>query len=223
MYRSEYIAFPREGQPLTAVIRNYRTHDFQALIDIQQECFPPPFPPELWWTPEQLASHAARFPEGAVCVEADGKLVGSITGLIVKYDPADVNHNWAETTGAGSISTHNPQGDTLYIVDISVRPAYRKYGFGKAMAFAMYHLVIEKKLKRLLGGARMSGYHRYADRMTAETYAAEVVAGRLNDPVITFLLRCGRTPVRVAANYLDDEESHNFALLMEWKNPFVQE
>jgi len=219
-YRSEYIAFDREGRPLSAVIRNYAEADFDALIDIQRECFPPPFPSELWWTKEQLASHVARFPDGAMCVEADGKLVGSMTGLIVRYDPEEAHHTWAETTGNGTISTHDPDGDTLYIVDVSVRPAYRSFGFGKAMAYAMYHLVIEKKLKRLLGGGRMSGYHRYADTMTAEAYAAEVIAGRLKDPVITFLLRCGRTPVRVAENYLDDEESRNYALLMEWKNPF---
>ncbi|MCI3927195.1 GNAT family N-acetyltransferase [Paenibacillus sp. TRM 82003] len=221
MYRSEYIAFDREGRPLDAIVRNYRESDFEALIDIQRECFPPPFPSELWWTPEQLASHVRLFPEGAICIEADGKLVGSMTGLIVQYDPAASTHTWAETTGEGSISTHDPNGDTLYIVDVSVRPAYRQYGFGKAMAYAMYQLVVEKKLKRLLGGGRMSGYHKVAHEMTAEDYAREVVAGRLKDPVITFLLRCGRTPVRVAANYLEDEESRNYALLMEWKNPFV--
>jgi ribosomal protein S18 acetylase RimI-like enzyme len=223
MYRSEYIAFDRGGRPLPAVVRNYRADDFEALIDIQRECFPPPFPSELWWTPEQLSSHVRLFPEGAVCIEADGTLVGSMTGLIVRYDPNEMSHAWAETTGEGSISTHDPEGDTLYIVDVSVRPAYRQYGFGKAMAYAMYHLVIEKKLKRLLGGGRMSGYHRYADAMSAEEYAREVVAGRLKDPVITFLLRCGRMPVRVAENYLEDAESRNYALLMEWKNPFIQE
>lgn len=222
MYRSEYIAFNRNGERLPAVVRNYGADDFEQLIGVQRECFPPPFPSELWWTTEQLRSHIERFPEGAVCVEADGKVVGSMTALLIRWDPEEEHHSWAETTGDGSISTHDPEGDTLYIVDISVSPDYRQFGFGKAMTFAMYHLVIERKLKRLLGGARMSGYHRVADRISAEQYAEEVVAGRLSDPVVTFLLRCGRMPVRVASNYLDDEESRNHALLMEWKNPFLQ-
>jgi len=220
-YTSQYIAFDREGKPLSAVIRNYREEDFEALIDIQRECFPPPFPSELWWTPGQLASHIERFPEGAICVEADGKLVGSMTALIVRFDPNEAHHTWAETTGDGWITTHDPQGDTLYVVDVSVRPAYRKFGFGKAMTYAMYHLVIEKRLKRLLGGGRMSGYGNVADRMTAEQYAEEVAAGRMRDPVITFMLRCGRTPLRIVENYLEDEESRNYGLLMEWKNPFL--
>jgi len=57
--------------------------------------------------------------------------------------------------------------------------------------------------------------------MTAEEYLARVVAGELHDPVIGFLLRCGRVPVGVAADYLEDEESCNYAALMEWRNPFL--
>ena len=66
----------------------------------------------------------------------------------------------------------------------------------------------------------MPGYHKYASRMTAEQYLADVVAGQLADPVITFLMRCGRTPLGVVKDYLEDEESCGYAALMEWHNPF---
>jgi len=46
------------------------------------------------------------------------------------------------------------------------------------------------------------------------------VRGELADPVITFLLRCGRTPLGVVPGYLEDEESRHHAALMEWRNPF---
>ncbi len=75
--------------------------------------------------------------------------------------------------------------------------------------------------RRVLGGARMPGYHRLADKLSPETYLDRVLAGDLSDPTVTFLLRCGRVPVRIARNYLDDEESRNNAVLMEWRNPFV--
>jgi hypothetical protein len=67
----------------------------------------------------------------------------------------------------------------------------------------------------------MPGYHLMAARMPAEAYLAGVVAGTWSDPVITFLLRCGRVPVGVVADYLEDEESGNYAALMEWRNPFL--
>lgn len=89
------------------------------------------------------------------------------------------------------------------------------------MAYAIvYEVVVHKGLDRLLGGGRMPGYYKYADEMSAEQYVDAVVSGDLKDPVISFLLRCGRTPLGIVANYLEDEESRNYAVLMEWKNPF---
>ena len=71
-------------------------------------------------------------------------------------------------------------------------------------------------LKRFLAGSRISGYHKYSE-MTPEAYANEVVAGRINDPVITPQLKAGLKPLMVVHEYLPDEEARNCALLMEWK------
>lgn len=220
MYHNEIYVF--DGQrPLRAVIRNYKEADFPGLIRIQQESFPPPFPEDLWWNEEQLRQHVTLFPEGALCVEIEGELAGSMTGLIVEFDPKHPDHTWAEITDNGYIRNHNPHGDTLYVVDISVRPSYRKLGLGKWLMFAMYDVVIHKRLKRLLGGGRMSGYHLVQNEMTAEQYLDAILKGERKDPVITFMLRCGRSPLKVVANYLEDEESGNYGVLMEWKNPFL--
>jgi ribosomal protein S18 acetylase RimI-like enzyme len=221
MYRKEFYVFDQD-RPVPAVIRNYEEKDFPGLIRIQQESFPPPFPSELWWNTEQLKSHVTLFPEGALCVEVNGEIVGSMTGLIVDFDPSHPDHTWEEITDNGYIRNHNPNGNTLYVVDIGVRPAYRKLGLGKWLMLSMYEVVVHLGLERLLGGGRMPGYHKKAHKMTAEQYLEAVVKGELKDPVITFLLRCGRTPVKVVANYLEDEESCNYAALMEWKNPFYR-
>ncbi|EPR28651.1 Acetyltransferase [Geobacillus sp. WSUCF1] len=117
--------------PREAVIRNYTTDDFADLIRVQQESFPPPFPSELWWNEEQLTNHVTLFPEGALCVEVEGRIVGSMTGLIVDFDPAHADHTWEEITDGGYIRNHRPDGNTLYVVDICVSPPYRKLGLGK--------------------------------------------------------------------------------------------
>lgn len=220
MYRKEFFVFDQD-HPVPVVIRNYQEDDFADLIRIQQESFPPPFPSDLWWNTEQLRNHVALFPEGALCVEVDGEIAGSMTGLLVQFDPDDADHSWEEITDNGYIRNHNPSGNTLYVVDIGVRPSYRKLGLGKWLMFSMYDLVIHKNLQRLLGGGRMPGYQKHADDMTAEQYLQAVVRGELKDPVVTFLLRCGRTPVKVVANYLEDQQSCNYGALMEWKNPFI--
>ncbi|MBU7318768.1 GNAT family N-acetyltransferase [Paenibacillus oleatilyticus] len=208
-------------RPVKATIRSYTERDFAGLIRIQQESFPPPFPSELWWNEEQLGNHVERFPEGALCVEIGGELAASVTGLRVDFDPAHVDHTWEEITDRGYIRNHNPSGNTLYIVDICARPAYRKLGLGKWLMLSMYEVVVELKLERLLGGGRLPGYHRVAGEMTAEDYVRSVLEGERKDPVMTFLLRCGRTPVKLVTNYLEDEESLNHAMLMEWRNPFL--
>ncbi|KFZ43433.1 N-acetyltransferase [Anoxybacillus flavithermus] len=220
MYKKQLYVFHGD-RPIPATIRNYGEKDIDALIRIQQESFPPPFPSELWWNKEQLMNHITLFPEGALCVEVDGEVVGSMTGLIVNFHPSDADHTWEEITDNGYIRNHNRNGNTLYVVDIGVRPSYRKLGLGKWLMQSMYEVVVQQKLERLLGGSRMPGYHLYASEMTAEQYVHEVIQGKLKDPVITFLLRCGRTPVKVVANYLEDAQSCNYALLMEWRNPFL--
>lgn len=219
MYQKSLYVFD-QNRPIQAMIRNYKEKDFPALIEIQQESFPPPFPEELWWNREQLSHHVRLFPEGALCIEVDGVLAGSMTGLLVDFDSNHPDHTWAEMTDNGYIRNHNPNGNTLYIVDICVRPSYRSLGLGKWLMFSMYDVVIHKRLKRLLGGGRMPSYHKFQKELTADQYLDALIKGEHRDPVITFLLQCGRTPIKVVRNYLDDEESCGFGVLMEWRNPF---
>lgn len=223
MYQKEMLITgpDRKGKPVKAIVRTYQEADFDELIRIQAESFPPPYPEELLWNHEQLASHVANYPDGAICIEVDGELAGSMTSLRMQWDPSHpASHTWVEVTDDGYIRNHQPDGNTLYIVDLCVRPKFRKWGLAQLMMQAMYHLVIAQGLDRLLGAGRMPGYHLVADGMTAESYLEQVVSGEKHDPVISFLLRCGRMPVGVATEYLDDEESCNYAALMEWRNPF---
>ncbi|MBT2569707.1 GNAT family N-acetyltransferase [Planococcus sp. ISL-110] len=221
MYNKKQYVFNGD-KPRWVEIRPYDEADFPALIEIQKESFPPPFPYELWWNSKQLANHVALYPEGALCIEVEGEMAGSITALLTDFNPLQPEHSWQDATDNGYIRNHNPQGKTLYIVDICIRPKYRSLKLGQLLMQAMYERVVQGDLERLLGGGRMPGFHKFSERLTAEQYAAQVVAGDIKDPVISFLLRCGRTPVSVVANYLDDEESEGYALLMEWKNPFHQ-
>ncbi|WKA59506.1 GNAT family N-acetyltransferase [Planococcus shenhongbingii] len=219
MYRKQQYVF-QDGLPVLATVRNYLEKDFEGLMAVQRESFPPPFPEDLWWTENQLESHLENFPEGALCIEVNGEIAGSVTSLIVDFDPLHPHHTWEDITDNGSIGNHQPDGNTLYIADICVKPSYRKLDLGKLLMQSMYEHVIQFKLDRLLGGGRLPGYHRYANEWTPEQYVQQIISGQIKDPVITFLLRCGRTPVCLVPGYLEDAESRNFGLLMEWKNPF---
>ena len=50
-------------------------------------------------------------------------------------------------------------------------------------------------------------------------YAQEVMKGKIYDPVLTLQMKNGFELNKVIANYLPgDEESLEYAALMEWKN-----
>jgi len=219
MFKRIYVI--HEGKPCEIVIRNYTENDSEALIDVQRQSFPPPFPEDLWWNKDQIISHTTLFPEGALCAEYNGKIIGSITGLIIKDEDYETNHRWSVVTDDGYIRNHNREGDTLYIVDVCVIPPFRKSGIGKWLMQSMYETVVHLGLVRLAGGGRMPGYHNVASTMSAEQYLQHIIDGSIFDPVISFLLRCGRVPVKVIENYLEDDESLNYATIMEWRNPFL--
>ncbi|MDT9023709.1 GNAT family N-acetyltransferase [Rossellomorea yichunensis] len=219
MYMKEQYVF-RNDQIYKAVIRNYSKDDFDDMISVQKRAFPPPIPSELWWNKDQLAHHLSHFPLGAMCVEVDGKLVGSMTSLIVDFDPLEPHHTWEDITDDGYIRTHNENGNTLYVVDLCIDPDYRGFKLGKVLMNAMFEIVVHLKLDRLLGGGRIPTYHKVAKDFRIDDYIQKLTSGEFKDPVITFLLQTGRTPLKAVKGYLEDEESCDYGILMEWKNPF---
>jgi ribosomal protein S18 acetylase RimI-like enzyme len=221
MIELEMMVVGAEGEPAQKVyIRNYTQYDFEAIRKIERECYPPPFPEADLWDNEQLMQHIQTFPAGAMCAVYQDQIVGSVTTLIID-DRQGTAHDWEYMTNSGYLQgKHTPDGNTLYIADMIVSPQHRRLGIGRLLMQATYFLVIELRLERLLGAVRMPGYHRWADKMQPDTYLEEVISGTRHDPVITFMLKCGRQPLRVLHDYVDDSLSKNCAVLMEWRNPF---
>ncbi|MTV47898.1 GNAT family N-acetyltransferase [Heliobacillus mobilis] len=203
-------------------VRTYTLNDFEGMLDLQREAFPPPFPEELWWKREQIAAHVDTFPEGAMVAEQDGKIVGSATSLLIRHEGKP--HTWAEVADDGYIrGSHDPYGDSLYGIDVCVRPAYRGRGVARALYEARKELVIRRGLKRFLAGCRIPNFHKHARRMSCEEYVQQVVKGDITDLVLTFMIRQGLRPLQVLDDYLDDEESLNKAVLVEWANPHLHD
>lgn len=198
-------------------VRTYTPDDYPALLAVQRACFPPPFPESLLWSLAQVDSHHRVFPDGAMCAVDGGAICGSSTALVVRFDPAHPQHTWAEVSGDGFITTHDPAGDTLYGIDIAVRPESRGRGVARALYQARYALVRRLGLKRFLAGSRISGYRAHSASLSPEDYAAAVVAGRLADPVITPQLKSGLKPCGLVRGYLPDHDSCDCALLMAWE------
>lgn len=199
-------------------VRSYTTSDYSQLLDIQRECFPAPYPEAQLWNIEQIKSQVAYFPQGAMCVEVDGELIASCTSLIIQWNPGDPPHSWVEVADAGFIRTHNPNGNTLYGIDMAVKPRWRKQSVAKLLYQARFNLVSKLNLQRFMAAGRMPGYYLWQNKMTPEAYAQQVIADKIVDPVLTPQLRAGLHPLEVVHDYIPDEESADCALLFEWRN-----
>ncbi len=195
------------------LIRTYTLKDYPQLLEIQRECFPAPFPEDQLWSEAQIASHLQIFPQGALCVEIDGQLIASATALILEQVP----HTFAAATDDGFIRNHQPKGTTLYGVDMAVRPIWRGQGVARALYQARFALVKQLGLQRFMAAGRMPGLEQHL-QLSPEEYVQAVIAGTLIDPTLTPQLRNGLEPVRVLHQYIEDAESRNCALLLEWRN-----
>ena len=203
------------------VVRQTTAADFPGIIALTRAIYPG----APSWTEEQLAAHLRVFPEGQfVAVRTDtGEIVGMAASLIVLWDDYELQSSWRDFTAAGSFANHDPvRGRTLYGAEIMVSPALQGQGVGTKLYAAREALARRLGLLRIRAGARLRDYHRYADRMSAEAYAAAVVRGEVVDRTLTFQLRRGFRVIGVISGYLrHDPESLGHAAVIEWVNPDV--
>jgi ribosomal protein S18 acetylase RimI-like enzyme len=197
------------------VIRNIRIEDIDEIIALGKVCFPNMEP----WKREQLLSHIRIFPEGQICVEYEGKIVGSCSSLIANFDEYDDQHTWDTITDNGYITNHDPNGLNLYGIEVMVHPEYRRMKLGHRLYEARKDLAVRLNLESIIIGGRIPNYHKYKDKMTAREYVAEVEKHNIYDPVLSFQLLQGFTIKRINTSYLpDDKASASMATLMEWNN-----
>jgi predicted amidohydrolase/ribosomal protein S18 acetylase RimI-like enzyme len=196
-------------------VRTITREDIEAIINLQKSCFPNMDP----WSIPQLESHINLFPEGQICVESEGVIIGSSSSLIINFDEYNDQHSWAEITDNGYITNHNPEGHNLYGMEVMVHPDYRNMKIGKRLYKARQELAHALNLKSIVIGGRIPGYVQHADKMTAKEYVQEVILLNLYDPILTFQLSSGFILKRIIKKYLpDDKASLQYATLMEWNN-----
>ena len=202
-------------------VRETEERDFPGITELCQAVYPHSAP----WRARHLASHLEVFPEGQfVAVDCQtGTVVGMAASLIVLWDDYEHHDTWLEFTDRGMFSNHDPQsGRTLYGAEVMVHPSFHRMGIGKKLYRARNQLVHRLGLLRIRAGARLRGYHRVANLMSAEEYVREVVSRKRKEPTLSFQLREGFRVFEVIPGYLqNDPESLGWAALIEWINPKV--
>ncbi len=177
------------------------------------------FGPDFSFNKEQLESQVKNFPEGQICIEYKGRVVGSCSSLIVNFKDYTHNHSYTALSDNGYIRNHNPEGQNLYGVEVSVHPDYRKLKIGRRLYNARKQVCKDLNLKSIIIGGRIPNYYKYSHLMSAQAYAEKVLKDEIYDPVMTFQKNNGFVLREIIPNYLpDDEASRGYATSMEWIN-----
>ncbi len=202
-------------------LRKLRPSDYSAVKGISDKVYTTS---GGGWREDQFLSMLARFPEGQLCIEDKGQVIGCALAVVVSYDKYTDLHTYEQITGNGYITNHEPDGDTLYGIDIFVDPEFRGLRLGRRLYDARKELCQSLNLKRIVGGGWMPGYHDHADQMTPQAYIEQVKEKKIYDPVLTFQMANGFHVRKILTNYWAEvAEKENYAILLEWINIYYVE
>ena len=211
----ESTRLPLEDFEREILVRPMRIEDYDDLVEMQLACFPG-MPA---WGRDQIQSQLELFPEGQLAIEYEGKLVASASALIVDFGDYSEWHDWKEIADSGYIRNHDPDGDTLYGIEMMVHPDYRGLKLARRLYEARRDLARRFNLARSIVGGRIPNYHKYSDKLTAREYAERVCDGQIYDPVLTTQTANGFVLKRLIPDYLpSDEASRGYATFLEWTN-----
>ncbi len=201
-------------------IRHLRIDDYKAIRDIAERVYKGVDSP---WTEEQIKTLITLFPEGQVCVEDNGKAVAVALSLIIDFSLYGEQHSYYQIVGNGTFRSHDPEGDYLYGIEVSVDPDYQGMRLGRRLYDTRRELAENLNLKGILLGGRISGYHNYTDQMTPQQYILKVKNRELFDPVLTFQLSNDYHVRTLIDDYWPkDHQSRGNAVLLEWINIYYQ-
>lgn len=200
-------------------IRPLQLNDYSQLA----QSFTRAYGGDEFWSYNQIKKLVRIFPEGQIVAVADGRIVGCALAIIVDYDKVKVDHTYANVTGQYTFDTHNPEGDVLYGIEVFVHPEYRGLRLARRMYDYRKELCETLNLKAIMFGGRIPNYHKYARKMRPKEYIHKVSKKEIYDPVLTFQLSNDFHVCKVMTNYLpDDEESRQYACLLQWDNIYYQ-
>ncbi len=179
--------------------------------------------PNSYWKEHHIKKLIDQFPEGQVVIKINDQIAGCALAIIVDYGRFDDHHTYKEITGNYSFNTHNNKGDTLYGIDVFIKPEFRGLRLGRRLYDYRKELCERLNLKGVAFGGRIPNYHKYANELSPKEYIAKVRLKEIHDPVLNFQISNDFFPSKVLKGYLEgDEASNEYAVLLEWKNIYFE-
>lgn len=179
--------------------------------------------PNTYWEEQQIETLIKLFPEGQVVIKADNHIAGVALSILVDYNKFGDKHTYKEITGNYTFSTHDPNGETLYGIDVFIKPEFRGLRLGRRLYDYRKELCERLNLKGITFGGRIPGYFKYAADLSPRMYIEQVRRKEINDPVLNFQISNDFHPSKILKNYLEgDKPSGEYAVLLKWDNIYFE-
>ena len=219
--RDSYVLTPQSLATLTAQARWLIERDYQELKQAMIASYPSIA--NAYWKEHHVNSLLKKFPEGQVVIKVNNQIAGCALSIIVDYDKFDEQHTYKQITGNYTFNTHTKNGDTLYGIDVFIKPEFRGLRLGRRLYEYRKELCEKLNLKGIVFGGRIPNYHEYSDTLDPKQYIEKVKSKEIHDPVLNFQLSNDFHPQRVIKGYLEgDEASREYAVLLEWDNIYYE-
>jgi predicted amidohydrolase len=171
------------------------------------------------WSEEQIKRLVSAFPEGQMVVLVNDKVVGVALSIIINYEDFGDDHTYEQITGYFTFHTHNPEGDTLYGIEVFIHPDFRGLRLARRLYDARKELCERLNLKGIVFGGRIPNYHSVSSTLNPRQYIEKVKSKEIYDQVLSFQLSNEFHVIKLLVNYMPgDQESKEYATLMEWNN-----
>ena len=179
--------------------------------------------PESFWEKSEIKSLIKVFPDGQIIITVNGQIAGCALSIIVDYKKFEGRHTYKQVTGNYTFNTHDNDGDTLYGLDVFVKPEFRGLRLGRRLYEYRKQLCERLNLQGIIFGGRIPNYHQYAGEITPKEYIEKVRSKEIDDPVLNFQLSNEFYPVKIMKGYLDgDKASGEYAVLLKWHNVYYE-
>ncbi len=212
----------RKDNEYLITLRSLTLEDYEDMKEAMALAYPGMDEPA--WEYKHLKRLMQIFPDGQICIEINGKVVGCALSLIVDYNKYGDNHTYERITGNYTFNTHDAEGDVLYGIDVFVHPEFRGMRLGRRLYDARKELCENLNLRAIIAGGRIPRYTLYADDLTPKAYIEKVEMKDLFDPILSFQISNGFHVRKVLKGYLpSDRESKAYGTLIEWINIYYEE
>jgi predicted N-acetyltransferase YhbS len=194
-----------KGITITAM----QPHHAEQLEALQRIVFPTLAEEELLHA-GQYVRHTELFPQGQFVALDGDKVIAATSTIRYHYDENhQEHHTFYDVMGGGWFTTHDPAGEWLYGMDVSVHPGYRGKGIARALYKARHQTCIALGLKGQMTVGMLNGYSKVKEQMTIDAYFEKVKNHELFDPTVSVQEKIGFKIIGLIKDYLNDETCGN--------------